>query len=337
VEGFALLPGTMSPPETSAAAPARRLLPRQVLFVLAALATLHPAVSAGTALGVGMALALTVGNPLAAQTRREAKRLLALSVVGLGAGMNLLGVLRAGAHGLLYTVASLSLCFGAGLLLRRALGVERVTGLLITVGTAICGGSAIAAAVPVLGAKDDQTSVALGTVFLLNAVALFLFPPIGHLLLLGQDAFGIWAALAIHDTSSVVGAAMRYGARALAVGPAVKLARALWIVPVTLGLGWLERRRQGAGAVGRARFPLFILGFLLMATLDTFGPALVPAGRWVCQGAQRLLVLTLFLIGANLSRPALEAVGLRPLLLGVLLWVGIGTATLSGVATGLIR
>jgi uncharacterized integral membrane protein (TIGR00698 family) len=323
-------------PDPSAAS-ARPLIAGRVLFVLAALATLHPAVSAGTALAVGMALALTVGNPFAALTRREAKRLLALSVIGLGAGMNLQVVLRAGAHGFLYTVASLSLCFGAGLLLRRVLKVERVTGLLITIGTAICGGSAIAAAVPVLGAKDDETSVALGTVFLLNAVALFLFPVIGHLLHLGQTSFGIWAALAIHDTSSVVGAAMRYGDQALAVATAVKLARALWIVPVTLGLGWLERRRQGSGTVGRARFPLFILGFLLAATLVTFVPALGPAGQWVFRGAQRLLVLTLFLIGANLSRPALRAVGLRPLLLGVLLWVGIGTATLSAVASGLIR
>jgi len=301
----------------------------QGLFVLVALGTLHPAVSAGAALAAGMALALTVGNPLAQWTRKGAKRLLTISVVGLGAGMNLSVVLRAGAHGIGYTVASLSLCFALGLLLRRLLKVERTTGLLITIGTAICGGSAIAAAVPVLNAKDDQSSVALGTVFLLNAVALFLFPPLGHLLHLGQTSFGLWAALAIHDTSSVVGAAMRYGTQALEVATAVKLARALWIVPVTLGLGWWEGR-------GRATFPLFILGFLLAATLVTFVPALAPAGAWVFRLAQRALVLTLFLIGANLSRPALRAVGMRPLLLGVLLWVGVGSATLAGVLSGIV-
>lgn len=327
----------LSPMSTLPATTARRPLSLpQLLFAAAALATLHPAVSAGTALAAGIGFALTLGNPAGAWTRKGARRLLALSVVGLGAGMNLTAVLHAGAHGFAYTVASLSLCFTLGWLLRRLLKVERTTGLLITLGTAICGGSAIAAAVPVLGAKDDATSVSLGTVFLLNAVALFLFPPVGQWLHLGQTAFGLWAALAIHDTSSVVGAALRYGPQALQVATSVKLARALWIVPVTLGLGWLERRRHPEGDTGRAPFPLFIVGFLLAAGLVTFVPGLTTLGSWVFRGAQRLLVLTLFLIGANLSRPALRAVGARPLALGVLLWIGVGVATLSGVLLSVI-
>lgn len=327
----------MTTPTAPAAEASPRLTPARILFVAAALATLHPAVSAGAALALGMAFALTLGNPFAAQTRKGAKQLLTTSVVGLGAGMNLGVVLRAGAHGVLYTVAGLTLCFAVGLGLRQLLKVQRSTGLLITIGTAICGGSAIAAAVPVIGAKDDETSVALGTVFLLNALALFLFPPIGHWLNLGQTQFGLWAALAIHDTSSVVGAAMRYGNGALQVATAVKLARALWIVPVTLALGWLERRRRTDGPTARPKFPLFILGFLLAATLVTLIPSLAPTGAVVAKLAQRMLVLTLFLIGANLSRSALKAVGVRPLVQGVLLWVVVASATIGGVVSGLIR
>ena len=217
--------------------------------------------------------------------------------------------------------------------------MDREAGLLIAIGTAICGGSAIAAAAPVLRARPHQVSVALATVFLLNAAALVLFPPIGHWAGLGQGAFGLWAALAIHDTSSVVGAGMAYGPKALAVATTVKLARALWIVPLTLGLGWLValRRRQAdpeAGAGAPVKKPWFIGGFLAMAAVVTWIPALHGAGHLVAAAAHRLLVLALFLIGAGLSRQALRDVGARPFVQGLLLWLTVASLGLAAVRAG---
>ena len=178
--------------------------------------------------------------------------------------------------------------------------------MLVTVGTAICGGSAIAAVAPVIRAKNHDVSVALATVFFLNAVALFIFPPIGHHFGLGQRQFGVWSALAIHDTSSVVGAAMQYGARALEIATTIKLTRALWIVPVTLIIGMLWNRGTEAKGKGKAKRPWFILGFLAAAAIVTLIPVLKPAGHDVFVGAQRSLVVTLFLIGSGLSREALQ-------------------------------
>ena len=221
------------------------------LLVLGALLALTPLASSAMALVAGAVIALTVGNPVHALTHRWTHRLLPLAVVGLGAEMNLGTVARVGLHGLGYTAISLTFVMATGMLLGRFLKVDRDAGLLISVGTAICGGSAIAAAAPVLRARPHQVSVALATVFLLNGVALVLFPPIGHLAGLSQNAFGLWAALAIHDTSSVVGAGLAYGPRALAVATTVKLARALWIVPMTLGLGYMVARRQRQALVHR--------------------------------------------------------------------------------------
>jgi uncharacterized integral membrane protein (TIGR00698 family) len=228
-----------------------------------------------------------------------------------------------------------------GLLLGRFLKVDRDAGLLISVGTAICGGSAIAAAAPVLRARPHQVSVALATVFLLNGVALVLFPPIGHLAGLGQNAFGLWAALAIHDTSSVVGAGLAYGPRALAVATTVKLARALWIVPMTLALGYMVARRQkqtgeAAGESGPVKKPWFIGGFLLMAALVTWVPGLQRPGHFVALGAHHVLVLTLFLIGAGLSREALRTVGFRPFIQGLALWLIVASLGLGAVRMGLL-
>jgi uncharacterized integral membrane protein (TIGR00698 family) len=248
--------------------------------------------------------------------------------------MNLAAVARVGAHGIGYTVVSIAACAALGWALSRALAVERKTGLLVTVGTAICGGSAIAAAAPVLGADDRETSVALATVFLLNAVALLVFPPLGHAAHLSQPAFGLWSALAIHDTSSVVGAGMQYGPVALSIGTTVKLVRALWIVPVTLLFGVLERRRAAASPTARSRPPWFILGFVLAAALATYVPVLAPAGKLLAAGGTRALVLTLFLIGLGVSRASLRAVGARPLLLGVALWLAMGVGTLAAVRLG---
>ena len=325
-------------PPASVAKP--RLTAGHILIPLCGVLTLLPFVAAQWGLLAGVILSLTVENPYLRLTQKATRTLLAAAIVGLGASMNLRVVLAVGAHGIVYTVIGITFCFVVGLLLARALSVSRDAGLLITVGTAICGGSAIAALVPILRPNDNEVSVALGTVFLLNAVALFLFPFIGHTLALDQHQFGLWAALAIHDTSSVVGAAAGYGAAALAIATTVKLARALWIVPLSLAFAWWKKREDASAptqvAARKPQRPWFILGFLIAAALVTFVPPLQPAGTVVAHFAQRLLVLTLFLIGANLSRSALRAVGVRPLAQGVLLWMAVGGATLWAIATHLI-
>ncbi len=300
---------------------------------LVALATLLPWVSSGAALLAGIALALTLGNPWPAKTRALAHRTLVASVVGLGAGMNLAVVARVGLHGVGYTAVGIAVALGLGTFLRRRLRVAPDASLLLTVGTAICGGSAIAAVAPTIGAKEHDVSMALVTVFLLNAIALFLFPAIGHRLHLGQEAFGMWSALAIHDTSSVVGAAAQYGPRALEVATAAKLARALWIVPLVFVIA----RVRAGEATGKAKKPWFMLGFLAAAAVVTFVPALRGAGHVVALLAQRLLAATLFLIGLGLTRPALRALGVRPLLQGVGLWLALGSGTLGAILLGWIR
>ena len=307
------------------------------LLLLGALLALAPFTPAAAALVGGAVLALTVGNPRAALTRTWTHRVLPLAVIGLGADMDLRAVAKAGLHGLGYTALSLVLVLALGLWLARVLKVDREAGLLISVGTAICGGSAIAAVAPVVRAREQAISIALATVFLLNSAALVVFPPLGHATGLGQDAFGLWSALAIHDTSSVVGAGLAYGPRALEVATTVKLARALWIVPLTLGLGWVLARREPAAAdAPPVKKPWFIAGFLAMAALVTFVPALHVPGRYVALAARRALVLTLFLIGAGLSREALRSVGLRPFLQGLLLWLIVGSLGLGAVKLGLL-
>ncbi len=307
----------------------------RLLLVLGAVLALAPFTPAAAALVSGALLALTVGNSRQALTRTWTHRLLPLAVVGLGAEMNLRAVARAGLHGLGYTALSLALVLALGWWLARWLKVERDAGLLISVGTAICGGSAIGAVAPVLRAKEHEISVALATVFLLNAAALVIFPPLGHAVGLGQDAFGLWAALAIHDTSSVVGAGLAYGPRALEVATTVKLARALWIVPLTLSIGWIVARRGGASIdAPPVKKPWFIAGFLAMAALVTFVPVLRAPGQLIAIAARRVLVLTLFLIGAGLSREALRSVGLRPFLQGLLLWLIVGSLGLGATKLG---
>ncbi|AGC43213.1 hypothetical protein MYSTI_01882 [Myxococcus stipitatus DSM 14675] len=305
----------------------------RLLVPLGALLSLWPGVSTAVALVAGMLVALSVGNPHAALTRRATHLLLSLSVVGLGAGMDLRVVAEEGARGFLYTVVGITACLALGALLARWLRVSRGAGLLISIGTAICGGSAIAAVVPVLRPREEDVSIALGTVFLLNAVALFVFPVVGHAVGLDARQFGLWSALAIHDTSSVVGAAMRYGPQALEVATTVKLARALWIVPLTVSLGfWLRRTGQASTqGQGPARRPWFILGFLAMAALVTWVPSLRPAGQMVTHVSQRVLVLTLFLIGAGFSRQALRSVGLKPLAQGITLWLCMASLSLGAI------
>jgi uncharacterized integral membrane protein (TIGR00698 family) len=230
----------------------------------------------------------------------------------------------------------ITLALSIGLTFGWLLRTERDTSLLITVGTAICGGSAIAAVAPAIRAKNNDVSVVLATVFFLNAVALLVFPPIGHHLGLSQMQFGVWSALAIHDTSSVIGATMQYGARALEIATTIKLTRALWIVPVTLAIGMIWQRGGAVTAASRPKRPWFILGFLGSAALVTWIPALTPSGRIVFLCAQRLLVGTLFLIGSGLSRHALQAVGRRPIIQGFFLWVVMGAGTLGAILLGWI-
>jgi uncharacterized integral membrane protein (TIGR00698 family) len=292
---------------------------RIVLFAALLIACASGYVSPPVALALGLALALTLGHPFPQHNSKATKVLLQLSVIGLGFGMNLQSVVAAGRRGIAWTAATIAITLLLGFLAGRALRVARTTSHLIASGTAICGGSAIAAVGPVIGATDEEMSVSLGTVFILNSIALFLFPPIGHHLGLTQQQFGVWAAIAIHDTSSVVGAAAKYGSEALKLATVVKLTRALWIVPLTIGTALAFRRKST-----RIAIPWFIGGFVLASVARTYAPPLeqlVPAARIG-------LTITLFLIGAGLSRRNLASVGARPLILGVLLWIAISVGSL---------
>jgi uncharacterized integral membrane protein (TIGR00698 family) len=302
----------------------------KVLFALLLVFSLTPWASPPVALALGLALGLTLGNPFEQSTRGYSRFLLQAAVVGLGFGMNLHQVLNAGRSGFLYTALGITFVLAFGTLLARMLKVERTAGFLIAAGTAICGGSAIAAVAPVVGAEEDEMSVALGTVFILNSVALLVFPAIGSALHLTQSQFGLWAALAIHDTSSVVGAAAKYGAVALAVGTTVKLARALWIVPVTIGAAVLHRSKV------RIQWPWFIGLFVLAAVLNTYLPSGAPEYRVLSAAGKAGLTATLFLIGCGVSRRTLKQVGARPLLQGVLLWVAVAVLSVVLIRIGWI-
>lgn len=306
----------------------------RILVPLGAILVLLPFVSSAEALLAGALIAIFVGNLY--PTKHYEHLLLGISVAGMGAGMNLDTVARVGLQGIGYTILSIAGVFALGMLLIKLFKVENEIGLLITVGTAICGGSAIAAVTPAIRAKPHSVTVALGTVFILNAVALLIFPSIGHFLHMPERAFGLWSALAIHDTSSVVGATVAYGKIANEVGTTVKLARALWIVPLTLLIGFWKKPESTDDAA-KVKKPWFILWFLIAAALVTWIPALQPAGQWVNFAAKRLLVLTLFLIGLGLSRETIKSVGPRPLILGVALWVITAAATLSLVNAGIIH
>lgn len=308
----------------------------RILIPLLALFSLTPWVSSAQALITGVAVAIIFGNPYIEKTRKITSSLLGLSVAGMGAGMDLAVVGKVGLQGVGYTVAGISLTLLLGTLLGKLFKVEKDTSILVTVGTAICGGSAIAAVAPVIRAKNEEVSVALGTVFLLNAMALFIFPPSGHFFELSQNQFGLWSALAIHDTSSVVGASMQYGAEALQVGTTVKLARALWIIPVAFLIGTLYKKNSDGQKV-KAKRPWFILWFIMAAALVTFVPSLQPAGHVVSDVAKRFLVLTLFLIGLSLSKETLKKVGIKPFLQGVGLWIIVSSATLAALHWGWIH
>ena len=292
----------------------------------------------GLAVITGIVFAVIWGNPFKEYTSKITSPLLGATIVGMGCGMDLIKVLQAGANGILYTFIGICAGLGLGLLVGKRLKLNRDTMYLISVGTSICGGSAIAAAAPVLKAKAHDVAIASATVFALNAVALLVFPAVGHALGFTETQFGYWAALAIHDTSSVVGAGFQYGPTALEVGTTVKLARALWIVPVTLFLSFFAvSAAEGEKRTVKFKVPWFIPGFLIAAAIVTWLPVLSEAGGVVKNISKYLMITTLFLIGSNLSREKLKELGMKPVLHGIILWIILSVGWCSAIAAGVIN
>lgn len=280
------------------------------------------------ALFTGLLYALICGQVYPAFNKKMSKKLLQYSVVGLGFGMNIEQSLASGKEGMLFTIISVFGTLIIGWLIgRKLLKMPSRTSYLISSGTAICGGSAIAAVGPVIKADDEEMSVSLGTIFILNAIALFIFPAIGTALGLSQEQFGMWAAIAIHDTSSVVGAGQAYGEEALEIATTIKLTRALWIIPVAILTSFLFKTKGQ-----KISIPWFILFFVVAMVINTYVLSLsefgVAAGQFINSLARKALTLTLFFIGASLSTKTLRTVGIKPLVQGVLLWVIISVTTL---------
>lgn len=281
------------------------------------------------ALFIGLVFALLCGKAYPAFNKKMSKKLLQYSVIGLGFGMNLHASLASGAEGMTFTIISVAGTMLIGWLIgRKLLKVNKDTSYLISSGTAICGGSAIAAVGPVIKAKDSNMSVALGTIFILNAIALFIFPIIGHWLDMTQEQFGLWAAIAIHDTSSVVGAGAAYGEKALEIATTVKLTRALWIIPLALATSFIFKSKGQ-----KISIPYFILWFVVAMVINTYILSISETGLMIGEFinglARKALTLTLFFIGASLSMDTLKTVGIKPLVQGILLWIVISLSTLA--------
>ena len=298
-----------------------------VLLILSATGFISPPI----ALCAGIIFGLSLTHPYSSDSKSLSKFLLQASIVALGFGMNLHEVLKAGRSGFLYTFLGITFAMIAGLLIGKLLVVRGTTSYLISTGTAICGGSAIAAVGPILHASEEEMAISLGTVFILNSIALFIFPVIGKSLGLTQSQFGLWSALAIHDTSSVVGAASRYGTEALIIATTVKLARALWIVPLAFFTAAIKHGKS------KVTIPWFILFFFLAAIINTYGPQDAALSQKFFVLGKLGLTATLFLIGTSLSRSSLKEVGWRPLAQGVLLWLLVGSLSLYFIHTGWIR
>ena len=278
------------------------------------------------ALFLGLAFALLCGQAYPKFNKKVSKKLLQYSVVGLGFGMNLHASLASGKEGMMFTVVSVVGTILVGMFIgRKLLKVNRDTSYLISSGTAICGGSAIAAVGPVIKAKDSDMSVALATIFVLNAIALFIFPVLGEWLGLTQQEFGTWAAIAIHDTSSVVGAGAAYGEEALQVATTIKLTRALWIIPLALVTSIIFKS-EGK----KVSIPWFILWFIVAILINTYALDELPeVGKAISGLARKGLIITMFFIGASLSTDVLKAVGVKPLVQGILLWLVISIGSLA--------
>ena len=299
---------------------------QQLIFVALLLFCTTIFVSPPIALVLGLIVANLFGHPFLELNHKATHFLLQLSVVGLGFGMNVHSAVSAGKEGFLFTIISIVSTLVLGTFLGKWLKTEKKTSHLISCGTAICGGSAIAAIAPVIKSNEKQTSVALGVIFILNSVALFLFPAVGDWLDLSQKEFGLWCAIAIHDTSSVVGAASKYGPEALQIATTVKLARALWIIPVALITAFIFKNKSG-----KIKIPYFIGLFILAMIANTYLPQMKSIGPHFVSIAKIGLTVTLFLIGAGLNRTVLKSVGLKPLAQGILLWGFIATATLISI------
>jgi uncharacterized integral membrane protein (TIGR00698 family) len=299
---------------------------KKIIFVISLVLCLTPLIDPPLALLLGFIIAQTTGHPFLNLNSRATNWLLKSSVVGLGFGMNLYHAIEAGKDGLTFTVFSILITFTAGWLLGKWLKVDSKTSYLISSGTAICGGSAIAAVAPIIKADEKQMSVALGTVFILNSAALFIFPVIGHLLNMTQYQFGMWSAIAIHDTSSVVGAAAKYGQEALQIATTVKLERALWIIPLSLFTVFGFKSDSS-----KIKIPYFIGLYILTMCISTFIPEFRNQYSWIVLTARKGLTVTLFLIGAGLSSKTIKAVGVKPLVQGVLLWISIILISLAAI------
>ncbi|HEX4513722.1 MAG TPA: putative sulfate exporter family transporter [Polyangiaceae bacterium] len=310
---------------------ARIWMERAALFILFVFVAIPGPSSPTIALVLGVLYGVTVRHPYPKQAKRLSTWLLQISIVAMGFDMNLQRVLAAGRSGFVYTLGGIAFALIVGRLLGRILSVAKIISHLISVGTAICGGSAIAAMGPVVGASDEEMSVSIGTIFILNAIGLLIFPPLGHAFGLSQEQFGLWAALAIHDTSSVVGAGTKYGETALMIATTVKLARALWIVPLTIGTAVLQHKGTSLKSI---KWPWFIGLFLIAAIVRTY----IPSAIWpqLAKGGKIGLTVTLFLIGTSMSRESIAKVGARPLVQGVLLWLIVATTTLALVHLGVI-
>lgn len=310
------------------------------MIVLVILSAFSPWASPPLALCSGIAIALSVGNPIMRITKSLSQTLQQFCIIGLGFGLNIGVMISVSTAGIGMTIGLIAGTIALGMVMARALGMSARFGYLIAIGTAICGASAMTALAPIVRADDDEFSIGLGVVFLLNGVALLIFPLIGNMLMMSQQQFGMWSALAIHDTSSVVGAAQRFGAEAVTIAVTMKLARALWIIPVALctafALSWYARRvvsnaqqPNSAEPKHRIDIPWFIAGFVLASFLRTMLPVwgILPEtsmstfAQWAMSGSKHGLHIVLFCVGANVSRSALHNVGVRPLVLGIALWL----------------
>jgi len=289
---------------------------KKIIFILAILCCFTSFIDAPLALLLGFIIAQTIGHPFIQFNHKATSLLLKISVVGLGFGMNIHQAIEAGKSGFVFTFFTILLTFLFGWLLSKWLNVESKTSFLISSGTAICGGSAIAAVSPIVKADAKQMSIALGTVFILNSVALLIFPRIGHWLNLSQQQFGLWCAIAIHDTSSVVGTSAKYGHEALQIATTIKLERALWIIPLSLVTVMFTKTETK-----KISIPYFIGFYILAMCVGTYFPEFSDPYSMIVMIAKKGLTVTLFLIGAGLSLDAIKSVGIKPLLLGVILWL----------------
>ena len=320
-----------APPVREGAKPAAPPAIHKTLYLAALAACCLPFSSPPIALALGLVLGIAGVNPWRCQAARASKLLLKLSVVGLGFGMNPATVLHAGEASFVYTFLGITFAIALGMAAGRLLAVPFNSAFLISAGTAICGGSAIAAVSPVVNANEEETAVSLTTVFVLNSIALVLFPALGRALGMTQAQFGLWSALAIHDTSSVVGAGLRFGPTALMIGATVKLVRSLWIVPLVIATAAFLRNRA------RIAWPWFIAFFIAAACLSALVPEAAPLWKFLAGSAKVGFAVTLFLIGSSLSLPAIKQVGWRPMAMGVALWLCVSAATLAGIRAGWIR